>query len=219
MLVNEIFQTLQGEATHTGRPSVFIRLQGCEVGCPWCDTKHTWETGEDRVRQISIADMLAKTADSAAYADMNEDELCDAVMRFTARHVVVTGGEPCIYNLFPLSKLLWLNDCSVQIETSGTEWVSVQSQAWVTVSPKMDMPGHKIVRADAVERANEIKMPIGKPADVDKLLYFIDTFKPEAPIWVQPISTSERATELCIKAATKHGWRVSVQAHKFLGVR
>jgi 7-carboxy-7-deazaguanine synthase len=83
----------------------------------------------------------------------------------------------------------------------------------------MDMPGHKIVRADAVERANEIKMPIGKPADVDKLLYFIDTFKPEAPIWVQPISTSERATELCIKAATKHGWRVSVQAHKFLGVR
>ena len=218
MLVNEIVQTLQGEATHTGRPSVFIRLQGCEVGCPWCDTKHTWEV-DDPVHQISIKAMMAKKADSAAYADMNEDELSDAVMSFSARHVVITGGEPCIYNLFPLSKLLWLNECSVQIETSGTESVSVHPLAWVTLSPKIDMPGHKIVRADAVERANEIKMPIGKQADVDKLLYFIDTFKPEAPIWVQPISTSERATELCIDAATKNGWRVSVQTHKFLGVR
>ena len=57
--INEIFETLQGEGTFTGVPSIFIRLQGCPVGCPWCDTQHTWETrAED---EVSIATMMAKT--------------------------------------------------------------------------------------------------------------------------------------------------------------
>ncbi len=45
--INEMFETIQGEGAHTGIPSIFVRLQGCPVGCPWCDTKHTWEIKSD----------------------------------------------------------------------------------------------------------------------------------------------------------------------------
>ena len=59
--VNEIFQSIQGEATFTGTPSIFVRLQGCPVGCAWCDTKHTWEIDPKFVVNKTI--MLAKEKD------------------------------------------------------------------------------------------------------------------------------------------------------------
>lgn len=60
--INEMFQTLQGEGYFTGVPAIFIRLQGCPVGCAWCDTKHTWEKLEDR--EVSLFSILAKTKES-----------------------------------------------------------------------------------------------------------------------------------------------------------
>src|SRR4051812_570730 len=95
--VNEVFQTVQGEGTFTGTPALFIRLQGCPVGCPWCDTKHTWFMSGDR---LSFEAMLEKIADADTYAEVQERDLVDYVLHGTAsRHVVITGGEPAIYNL------------------------------------------------------------------------------------------------------------------------
>ena len=59
--VNELFATVQGEGAYTGTPAVFVRLQGCNVGCPWCDTKHTWTVDPDNA--ISAEAMLAKAKD------------------------------------------------------------------------------------------------------------------------------------------------------------
>lgn len=214
--VNEVFVTLQGEATFTGTPATFVRLQGCPVGCGWCDTKHTWEQREDD--WVEAAEMLAKQGDSHVWSWLDVEQvvqLCAPV-----HHVVLTGGEPCLHNLQPLTAGLVCAGHRVQVETSGTHAVQVHPSTWVTVSPKVAMPGGYAVLAAAMERADEIKMPVGKATDVDHLLQLLQGLNGRArPVYLQPLSQSTKATELCVAAATAHRWRVSVQVHKYLGLR
>lgn len=221
LAVNEVFDTMQGEAMHTGTPATFVRLQGCAVGCPWCDTKHTWDT--DPAHAVSTEAMLAKQADAPTYALLDVDDLVDLVAARTPKAVVITGGEPCASDLVRLTTGLFAKKRLVQVETSGTQPVRVARSAWVTLSPKVGMPGGFKVLPEAVRRADEIKWPVGKPADVDALRGFLREHKSAAgydqPVWLQPLSRSPKATELCIAAATEHGWRVSVQVHALLGVR
>jgi 7-carboxy-7-deazaguanine synthase len=214
--VNEIFETLQGEATFTGTPSVFVRLQGCDVGCPWCDTKHTWEMGG---QVIKAADMVAKDHDDDRYAALEPGQLVDLVLGLRSRHIVLTGGEPCMYDLTEVTGALAECGRSVQIETSGTYQINAAPRTWITLSPKIGMPGGLVVLPRALHRANEVKMPVGKPADVDKLLAFLDGFRPAGGVWLQPLSQSKKATVLCVDAAAEHGFRVSLQTHKTVGLR
>lgn len=219
--VNEVFESFQGEANFTGQPAVFIRLQGCDVGCPWCDTKHTWAIDPRRV--ISEDMMLAKTADTAGFAELTARSLAGLVAgKFTAKHVVITGGEPCIYDLTDLTEALHALGRRTQIETSGTQRISASWKTWVTVSPKIDMPGGFKVLRESMMRANEIKLPVGKPDDIMRLSQFLQRegiHLNGRNIWLQPLSESEKATALCIEMATKLDWRVSLQTHKFVGVR
>lgn len=219
LAVNEIFESVQGEATFTGTPAVFVRLQGCAVGCPWCDTKHTW--GLDQANEFGLATVLTKVEDSPLYARLSAEKLAQVIQGYDAGHVVITGGEPCTYDLTELTELLSHMGRSVQVETSGTSPVRVSGKAWVTLSPKLDMPGGLKVLSEAVGRADEIKMPVGRQRDVDRLLAFVDEHHIgiERPVWLQPLSMSKKATALCVEAATLFGWRVSVQTHKLLGVR
>lgn len=215
--VNEIFQSIQGEARHAGAPSVFIRLQGCAVGCPWCDTKHTWALAPEN--EIALAAMRGKIEDAATFAWAGVDELVAIVGDYPARHVVITGGEPCDYDLSEFTAKLLAMGRSVQIETSGTSPVRVAPGVWVTVSPKLDMPGGLAVRDDAMARADEWKLPVGKQADIDRALALIGDRPRPAEIWLQPLSRNSKATELCIAEATRLGFKVSVQIHQFLGLR
>ena len=220
LLVNEIFESIQGEASFAGAPSVFVRLQGCCVGCPWCDTKHTWATRPED--ETSLGAVLDKSGDAGGYAAVDVDDLTDLlVSRFRARHVVITGGEPALYDLTRLSSSLLALGRSVQLETSGTEALRIDAGAWVTVSPKISMPGGREVRGDVLARADEIKMPVGKPADIDELVALLARHgvTPATPIWLQPLSMSSKATALCMEAVIARQWRLSVQVHKFLGAR
>jgi len=214
--VNELFETVQGEATFTGMPSTFVRLQGCDVGCPWCDTKYTWAV--DPAHAATLADIVSKVDPSPAFASVTVDQLMMTLMPSRSRHLVLTGGEPCVYDLTELSGRMIAEGWTVQVETSGTEPIRIDPRAWVTVSPKIDMPGGKTFRPDAWQRANEIKMPVGKHADVLLLIDMIAELGP-ALVWLQPLSMSPKATALCMDAARRNGWRISVQTHKFLGVR
>ncbi|UGY13752.1 7-carboxy-7-deazaguanine synthase QueE [Bradyrhizobium septentrionale] len=214
--VNELFETVQGEATFTGMPSMFVRLQRCDVGCPWCDTKYTWEM--DPAQVVTLADIVSKTVTSPAYASVTVDQLILTLRPSRSRHLVLTGGEPCMYDLTELSRRMIAAGWTVQVETSGTEEIRIDPRAWVTVSPKLHMPGGRTFRADAWQRANEIKMPVGKPADVETLKRCIEHYGP-ALVWLQPLSMSRKATELCMDAARRNGWRISIQTHKYLGVR
>jgi 7-carboxy-7-deazaguanine synthase len=138
-------------------------------------------------------------------------------------HVVITGGEPCLYDLRPLVSALLAAEPArtVQVETSGTQEVLVPDEAWVTVSPKLDMPGGLKVLSSALERADEIKYPVGKAADVERLVGDVMPFViRDVPVYLQPLSQSKRATQTCLDAAAKEpGWRVSIQTHKFTGHR
>lgn len=218
--VNEFFETIQGEAHFTGTPAIFIRLQGCPVGCGWCDTKHTWDI-EPQDRTI-IGEILIKNEDNPRYAMMSELDIYVAIKRFKPRHIVITGGEPCLYDLRPLTEYLILNGYTVQIETSGTHEILCHESCWVTVSPKIDMAGGFKMNYIALKRADEIKHPIGKEKDIDNLLKLIEDNSINldfVDIWLQPLSQSGKATDICVDNAIKHNFKVSIQTHKYMGVR
>lgn len=217
--VNEVFQTIQGEGSYTGTPAIFVRLQGCPVGCSWCDTKHTWQI--DPELQVSLPEVMAKRADSDYWSDVTPAALLQvfAERGFQAKHVVITGGEPCMYDLVPLCEALHQQGYTSQIETSGTFAVSVPASSWVTVSPKINMAGGYQVLSAAMQRANEIKHPVAMQKHVDELLQLLgQTGTTDKLIYLQPISQQKRATELAIATCIEHNWRLSVQVHKYLGI-
>lgn len=214
--VNEMFPTIQGEASWTGTPSTFIRLQGCPVGCSWCDTKHTW--GTNPRHEVSIEDMLAKVDNAPTWAAMSEQQVIDAAKQMEPRHFVITGGEPCTYDLFLLTAGLQTAG-SVQVETSGTHEIRVAPGTWVTVSPKVQMAGGLEVMPSAMERANEIKMPVAGQQDINNLLELLGPGLVGKSVWLQPVSQGDEATRLCMETCSRNHWRLSLQTHKYAGLR
>ena len=217
--INELFETLQGEGSFTGQPSIFIRLQGCPVGCSWCDTKHTWEIDLDD--EVSPETMLAKKVETSQWSNFSAADILALFQekQFRAKHIVITGGEPCMVDLTPLCELLEQQGYSTQIETSGTFEIITTAKCWVTVSPKVNMRGGYEVLASAMARANEIKHPIATEQHVDdlKALLALHQVKNTA-IYLQPISQKQRATELAIETCIANNWRLSVQMHKYIGI-
>ncbi|MBT0722572.1 7-carboxy-7-deazaguanine synthase QueE [Tatumella sp. TA1] len=218
--INEMFQTLQGEGFYTGAPAIFIRLQGCPVGCSWCDTKHTWEKYADK--QQPLSDIVQKTAESEAWADASVEQLL-AVVRdqgWTAKHIVITGGEPALYDLTVLTEYLEQQGFQCQIETSGTHPIRCSAATWVTVSPKVNMRGGYDVLNSALLRANEVKHPVGRQRDIDALDLLLSQVPPSSQriIALQPISCKKAATELCIATCIARNWRFSMQTHKYLNI-
>lgn len=113
MRVNEIFYSLQGEGHFSGTPAVFLRLSGCNLRCPFCDTNHE------------------------AIVDMTEEEIVGEVSAFPARHIVITGGEPAMQLTASLTAALHAAGFFIQIETNGTIKLAVGVDIdWITCSPK-----------------------------------------------------------------------------------
>ncbi|SET46045.1 7-carboxy-7-deazaguanine synthase QueE [Thalassotalea agarivorans] len=217
--INEMFETIQGEGSFTGQPSIFIRLQGCPVGCSWCDTKHTWDV--EQSDEIAIVDVLAKTQETSKWSASSEEQLLDTVKAqgWQAKHIVITGGEPCMYDLRPLCDTFENAGYSIQVETSGTFEVLVSDKCWVTVSPKINMKGGLEVLAQAIDRANEIKHPVATEHHVDELKALLNQFNANhKPVYLQPISQKQRATELAINTCIANNWRLSIQVHKYIGI-
>jgi len=194
--INEIFTSIQGEGVLTGTPMTFIRLQGCDIGCAWCDTKESWEIGNDTLY----------------YATQEILEKCDM------RWACITGGEPAKYDLTELTYSLGELGKKIAIETSGCYPIRGIFD-WITISPKFN--SKKTYYDGNTIFANELKFPIGKESDIDKVLNFIKTqkFKKNTAIILQPISQSQSATQLCIDAVKKYQWRLSLQTHKFIKIQ
>lgn len=219
--VNDIYPCIQGEGALAGTPMALLRLHGCPVGCPFCDTKETWHM--DAAKQAAtIADALgtnerwtAATADDIA---AHVAEQCPAL-----NWVLLTGGEPAMQPLHDLVAALHERRYKVAVETSGTaDGVLGADVDWLCVSPKIDMPGGRSIVEDVITAADELKFVVGKAADIDKIKQYLELWK-VVPEWqivsVQPMSTNERATQLCIETALSTGWRVSLQMHKYLNQR
>ena len=218
--INEIFQTIQGEGVFTGLPAIFVRLQGCPVGCPWCDTRHTWVV--DPAREVGVQAVLDCSNESDGWSKMSTEQILASFQQlgYQARHVVITGGEPCLYDLQDLSTALIEAGYQVQIETSGTSEIQTHEQTWVTVSPKINMKGGLPVLVSALERANEIKHPVATDRHVEELDALLATasLRENVVIALQPISQKPRATQLAMATCIARNWRLSIQTHKYLDI-
>ena len=218
--INEIFQTIQGEGVFTGLPAIFVRLQGCPVGCPWCDTRHTWVV--DPAREVGVQAVLDCSNESDGWSKMSTEQILASFQQlgYQARHVVITGGEPCLYDLQDLSTALIAAGYQVQIETSGTSEIKTHERTWVTVSPKINMKGGLPVLVSALERANEIKHPVATERHVEELdaLLAPARLRDDVVIALQPISQKPRATQLAMATCIARNWRLSIQTHKYLDI-
>ncbi len=217
--VNEVFETIQGEGSHTGIPAIFVRLQGCPVGCSWCDTQQTWEVLPENKVDRSLVIQVDGTI--GRWSNHDAESLLQAFRTkgFTAKLVVLTGGEPCIHDLSELTEQLNSAGYQTQIETSGTFEVHCSDDTYVTVSPKINMKGGYKVLQQALNRANEIKHPIAKQGHIDELDKLLtETDLSDKTICIQPISQKDRATELAMKVCIERNWRLSIQTHKYLNI-
>lgn len=226
--VNEVYATFQGEGRWTGTPVVLLRLQGCPVGCPFCDTKETWRL--DRAWEKATPEeafVVEKGGEpTPAWVSLSATEIAAYIRTkykpMSIKWVMLTGGEPANY---PLSSLTYaLHDAGFQImlETSGTADGHLNADIdWVTVSPKINMPGGKLVLKHVVAAADEIKFAVGKRTDINKLRELLREcpIKARTIISLQPISQSKRATRLCLTAAMNNGWNISIQTHKYVSVK
>ena len=211
--VVETFHSLQGEGLHAGRSAFFIRLAGCAVGCPWCDTKHSWPAGAHPLR--SLAELAEETRQAAAAG---------------AAFAVITGGEPLEHDLGPLGEALREATADAErpeglplhLETSGAAPLALSGRfAWVTLSPKAQRPP----TAELLAACDELKVVVHGPAD----LAFAEAMAAEAmaaaaghgpALLLQPGWNSAAGQELAVAFVRAHpAWRLSLQSHKWLGVR
>lgn len=239
--VNDVYVSVQGEGAQTGIPMVVVRLQGCPVGCVFCDTKETWHDGipGHQISGGSAATRLGQLRHgepdwTAAAADELAAYCRESAPALT--WILLTGGEPAEQELAALIKALHHENFRVAIETSGTAIghldprcrsgpfaaiVAPSSLAdWTCVSPKWKNPGGRGIYAAAIRTADEIKWVVGKAGDVVQLRHFMEEFGIEdwKAVSLQPMSQSAAATQLCLDAAKMYGCRVSIQIHKYINV-
>lgn len=198
--IHETFQsTVQGEGYWTGTLVDFIRLAGCPVRCPWCDTGYSHGgKGLPAVSQ-SIDQLLAQ---------------------LQSRRVVLTGGEPFIHRELPqLVQALLAADKQVSIETSGAYWLDVSPQAWITLSPKEHVSPKYPVQELFWTRANEIKLVVSTGKEVEFYQKYLRS-NVEIPVFLQPEWDSKDAAIPIILDLLKQNpnYRLSLQTHKFIGV-
>lgn len=193
--VMEDFYTLQGEGFYSGRAAYFIRLEGCDVGCVWCDVKESWEI------------------DSNDYVGI--DDLVQKVIESKCGFCVLTGGEPCMHDLSSLTRNLRSNNIEVAIETSGCYPLRGKVD-WYCFSPKK----FKAPIEEAYALANELKVVINHPSDLEWAQEHASKVRPECKLYLQPEwSKQERFLPMLIDFIKANPeWRMSLQTHKFMNI-
>jgi 7-carboxy-7-deazaguanine synthase len=191
----EEFYTIQGEGYHTGKAAYFIRIGGCDIGCKWCDTKFSWNADVHPVVAI--------------------DSIINNVLDCGADSVVVTGGEPLMWNLDPLCSGLHSRGIKTFLETSGAYPLSGEWD-WIALSPKKGMPP-----ADSIwDKANELKVIIENENDFSFAENYRKKVSATCRLFLQPEWSRYNELISTITEYVKKNtmWRVSLQSHKFMHV-
>lgn len=200
--VFERFYTWQGEGVHLGRAAYFVRLYGCPQECPWCDSAGTWHR-DYRPQQVQL--MTAEEIATCVKAESPDGAI-----------VVITGGEPILFDLRPLVEELHALGRKVHLETSGMAELRGDID-WVTLSPKPF--GERPVRS-VVKQAKEVKIIVHNLKDIQDGLDTLDGLPEEAVIWLHPEWTRARDRDVTIlhgiTNAVKHNprLRAGYQMHK-----
>ena len=191
----EDFYTIQGEGFNTGKAAYFIRLGGCDMGCWWCDVKESW--------------------DAALHPLTDTGLIIERVLQQPAKAVVVTGGEPVLYNLDHLCQELKRNQVVTFLETAGVKKLTGDWD-WICLSPKKN----SIPLLEYFEKANELKVIIHAESDLrwaelnaakanDKCLLYLQ------PEW----SKYNEILPVIVDYVKSHPqWQISLQTHKFMNI-
>lgn len=190
----EEFYTIQGEGFHTGTAAYFIRVGGCDVGCHWCDVKESWNAQSHPPTEVSkIVENASKYSDT----------------------IVVTGGEPLMWNMDFLTNELKKQHLKTHIETSGA-YDLTGNWDWICLSPKKNM----LPTTTVYEKANELKVIIYNKHDFIFAEEQAAKTNPNAILFLQPEwSKREVITPLIVDYVMENPkWRVSLQTHKYLNI-
>jgi organic radical activating enzyme len=193
--VMEEFHSLQGEGYNTGKAAFFLRIGGCDVGCRWCDVKESWN--------------------ASAFPPKPVSEVIRHALSYKARSVVITGGEPLLYNLNHLCDEFKANHFETFLETSGSQPLS-GTWDWICLSPKRDAPPLK----EMLKLANELKVIIQDETDFTWAEESLEGVSDHCLLYLQP-EWSRRNTMMpsivrYIEENPK--WRISLQSHKYMRI-
>jgi len=191
----EDFYTIQGEGFHTGKPAYFTRIGGCDVGCSWCDVKESWN--------------------ASLWPLTRTDDIIKRVESCPAKAVVVTGGEPLMYNLDYFCSELKKRNFKTFLETSGSHSLT-GIWDWICLSPKKYNPPLPEIH----NKADELKVIIQTKGDFNWAEEGAKRVGNNCILFLQP-EWSKRDIIIpkiveYVKANPK--WRISLQSHKYIGI-
>ena len=191
----ELFYSLQGEGYHQGKAAFFIRLAGCDVGCVWCDVKDSWDASKHPVLSV--------------------EEIVAAAAAHPSRIAIVTGGEPLLHQLDPLTTALKAAGFQTHIETSGSSPMC-GSWDWVCLSPKK----FKAALPEAIKAADELKVVVFNNSDFAFANSFLNDVDSDCKKYLQPEwEKSDAMTPLVIEYIKSNpSWELSAQLHKYIQV-
>lgn len=191
----EEFYTIQGEGYHTGKAAYFIRLGGCDVGCHWCDVKESWDA---TLHPLTTVETIVQNA-----------------QLYPAKTVVITGGEPLIYNLDLLTSRLKDEGIQTFIETSGAYPLSGKWD-WICLSPKK----FKAPRPEVLAVAGELKVIVFNKSDFLWAEEHAQMVGENCKLYLQPEwSKAHEITPSIIEYVKDNPkWNISLQTHKYLNI-
>jgi len=191
----EQFFTVQGEGFHTGKAAYFIRLGGCDIACAWCDTRFSWNP--------------------ELFPAVETDEIIRNAIASGTDSVVVTGGEPLMWNLDYLCKGLKSKKISTFIETCGAYPLSGKWD-WICLSPKENMlPTNEILKS-----AHELKVVIENSEDFNRAEMYKKLVSSKCKLFLQPEWSrfNSLIPEIVDYVKKNKSWRISLQAHKYMHI-
>ncbi len=192
--VMEKFYTIQGEGYYSGQPFYFIRLGGCDVGCHWCDVKESWDHNQHQFIEV--------------------DDLIKDVKEYTS-NVVITGGEPLMWDLSELTKRFKENNIKLHLETSGAYEMS-GNWDWICLSPKKKM----LPKQEIYSKANELKVIIYNNDDFKFAIQESEKVSSKCKLFLQPEWSKfdimkDKIAQFVMK---NKNWNISLQIHKYLEI-
>lgn len=191
----EEFYTIQGEGYHSGKPAYFIRIGGCDVGCHWCDVKESWDAS---LHPTTAVDLIIKNA-----------------QKFPAKAVVVTGGEPSMYNLSYITQQFKKAGIKTFIETSGA-YPLTGDWDWVCLSPKKT--GEPL--QENYVKADELKVIIHNKNDFEWAEKNAKHLNANCKLFLQPewSKSKEMMPMIVDYVMLNPQWNVSLQSHKYMNI-
>ena len=191
----ESFYSIQGEGYFSGSPAFFLRIGGCDVGCHWCDVKESWN-----------ADLHPPTS---------LDNIIDEIKKESVNTVVITGGEPLMWNLTPLTNRLKIEGYNVHLETSGAYPLS-GSFDWICLSPKKQS-----ITLDSIKKyVNELKIIVHNKNDFQYAEEQRKNLSSDCKLYLQPewSKKNQMIPQIIEFVKSNNHWLISLQNHKYMNI-